>query len=163
MRFPIIVVTLAATLVFATPSRAEPPSPEAMAAARELVATIKVTDYLKSMLPSIIQTLKPAVVQGRPAVEKDYDAITPLMLEVFSKRLDELTDLVAQVYARNFTVDEMHDIQAFYQTPTGQKAREKMPLVSQQSMIVGQQWGKALSGDLRDRITEELRKRGHDI
>jgi uncharacterized protein len=163
MRFPIIIAALAATLLFAAPSRAEQPSPEALAAARDLVTAIKATDYLKSMLPSIIQTLKPAVVQGRPAVEKDYDAITPLMLDVFNTRLAELTDLVARVYALNFTADELRTIQAFYQTPTGQKVREKMPLVSQQSMMIGQQWGKTLSGELRARIVEELRKRGHDI
>jgi len=163
MRFPIIIAALAATLLFAAPSRAEQPSPEALAAARDLVTAIKATDYLKSMLPSIIQTMKPAVVQGRPAVEKDYDAITPLMLDVFNTRLAELTDLVARVYALNFTADELRTIQAFYQTPTGQKVREKMPLVSQQSMMIGQQWGKTLSGELRARIVEELRKRGHDI
>jgi len=163
MRFPIIIAALAATLLFAAPSRAEQPSPEALAAARDLMTAIKATDYLKSMLPSIIQTLKPAVVQGRPAVEKDYDAITPLMLDVFNTRLAELTDLVARVYALNFTADELRTIQAFYQTPTGQKVREKMPLVSQQSMMIGQQWGKTLSGELRARIVEELRKRGHDI
>ncbi len=153
MRFPIIIALLAASLLFAAPSRAEQPSPETLAAARELVTAIKATDYLKSMLPSIVQTLKPAIVQGRPAVEKDYDAITPLMLDVFNARLAELSDLIAQVYARNFTVAELRDIQAFYQTPTGQKMREKMPLITQQNMVLGQQWGKTLSAD----------QRGHDI
>ncbi len=163
MRFPIIIVTLTAALLFATPSRAEQPSPEALAAARELITSIKATDYLKALLPSIIQTLKPAVVQGRPAVEKDYDAITPMMLDIANAHLSEIADLVARVYAVNFTAGELREIQAFYQTPTGQKVREKMPVVTQESMILGQQWGKTLAAELRARIVEELRKRGHDI
>ncbi len=163
MRLVNIVVALTVTLFVAAPSRAESPSPETLAAARELIATLKATDYLKALLPTIIQTLKPAVVQGRPQVEKDYDAITPMMLDVANGHLSEIIELVARVYALNFTAGELRDIQAFYQTPLGQKMRERMPAVTQESMILGQRWGQTLSAELRTRITDELRKRGHDI
>jgi hypothetical protein len=163
MRFPIIIVTLAATLVFAAPSRAEQPSPEALAAARELVTTIKATDLLKSVLPTIIQAMKPSIVQGRPAVEKAYDALVPAMIDVATSRLSEYAELVARIYAINFSTNELRELRAFYDTPTGQKLVERMPTVTNQSLVVGQQWGKVLSADLRARITLELRKRGHDI
>jgi hypothetical protein len=67
MRFPIIIVTLAAALLFATSSGAEQSSPETLAAARELVATIKATDNFRAILPTMLQAMKPAIVQGRPS------------------------------------------------------------------------------------------------
>jgi hypothetical protein len=33
------------------------------------------------------------------------------------------------IYARYFTVDELHDMAAFYRTSTGQKALQRMPKV----------------------------------
>jgi hypothetical protein len=39
---------------------------EATAAARSLVETMKMTDQFKAMLPTILQALKPAIVQDRP-------------------------------------------------------------------------------------------------
>jgi hypothetical protein len=30
-------------------------------------------------------------------------------------------------------------------------------------MLIGQKWGQAIAGDMRNRIIEELRKRGHQI
>lgn len=163
MRWLTIVVALAVTLLAIAPSRADSPSPETLAAARELVAAIKATDNFKAILPTLIQTMKPAIVQGRPAVEKDYDAIMPMMMDIATSRLSDVAELMAQVYARNFTVSELHDLQAFYRTPTGQKLTQMTPVIAQQSMLVGQQWGKSIAGELRARITDELRKRGHDI
>jgi uncharacterized protein len=131
MRLMNIVVALTVLLVVA-PARAESPSPDTLAAARELVATTKAADNFKAILPTMLQSMKPAIVQGRPAVEKDYDAIMPAMIELATSRLSDVAELVAQVHARNFTASEMHEIQAFYLTPTGQKMVQSMPTIMQQ-------------------------------
>jgi hypothetical protein len=102
-------------------------------------------------------------VQGRPEVEKDFDAITPLMLESFKARVGELTDKAAVLYATNFTVAEMKDILVFYRGPAGQKLLEKGPMITMQLMAAGQQLGAQLGRELQSRIIEELKKKGHDI
>jgi hypothetical protein len=163
MRFSNNVVALVAALLLAAPVRAESPPPETLAAARDLVTTLKSADLLKSVLPTFMQSMKPAIVQGRPAVEKDYDALVPVMIDVATSRLSEYAELVARVYAVNFTTSELLELQAFYSTPIGQKLVAKLPTITQQSLVVGQQWGKVLADDLRARMTQELRKRGHDI
>ena len=56
-------------------SQAQTPSPEAMAAARSLVATLKLTDQYNALLPVILLSIKPTLVQGRPEIERDYDAM----------------------------------------------------------------------------------------
>lgn len=164
MRHALIAAFLAAAFFAVSPARAQTPpapSPENLAAARELVQVMKATDQFKSLLPQIVQALKPAFVQNRPDVEKDYDAIMPIILDGAIKRLNELAESLAVVYAHNFSVAELHDLTAFYRTPTGQRLIERQPAIARESLIAGQQFGQKLAADLRERIGEELRKRGH--
>lgn len=151
-------------LLFATnPAPAQSPPPDALAAARELLVTMRMVDQFKAILPTVLQTLKPVIVQGRPEIERDFDAIVPTLLEGMTARLNELSDLTAAVYANNFSVEELRDIIAFYRTPTGEKFLQKLPVITQQSMALGQRFGQAVASDLQGRIIDELRKRGHKI
>ncbi|HVG52261.1 MAG TPA: DUF2059 domain-containing protein [Xanthobacteraceae bacterium] len=124
---------------------------------------MKSADQFKMLFPMMLQQLKGAIVQGRPEVAKDFDAIQPMMIELVNARAAELIDGMALIYAQNFTAAELRDITAFYRAPTGQKLLEKLPAIAQQSMFIGQKFGESLMGDLRPRIIEELRKRGHNI
>jgi uncharacterized protein len=139
------------------------PPPDALAAARELVMVVRATDQLKLLLPSIMQALKPAVVQGRPQVEKDFDALAPALLDSMTARTSELVELIALIYARNFTTEEMREMMAFYRTSLGQKLLQKMPAISQEGLAAGQAWGRQIGAEVRSRMIEELRKKGHDI
>jgi uncharacterized protein len=143
-----------------TPSTAAPPPAENLAAARELVATMRATDQLRAVLPTIVEGMKPAVVQGRPQVAKDFDAIMPIIVNGAMQRLDKLTEMLADVYARNFSVDEIHDLIAFYRTPTGEKLLQRQAVIARESMAAGQQFGQELVQDIRQQITDELKKRG---
>ena len=85
------------------------------------------------------------------------------MLEIFSARSGEIVGAVAAIYARNFTVDEMQQVISFYRTPVGQKLLDKLPAIFQESLAVGNKFGQAVATELRNRLIEELRKRGHNI
>ena len=156
-----LVACLALTLVFAAPAPAQ--SPEALAAAKDLMATMRSADQFKSILPALMRALKPAVVQNRPEVERDFDALVPMLLETMNARVTEILDKVAAIYARNFTVAELNEVAAFYRGPTGQKFVQRLPSVMQESMAVGQQFGQQIGTELQQRMIEELRKKGHNI
>jgi hypothetical protein len=138
-----------------------PPPPENLAAARELIQVMKATDQFKILLPTIMQALKPAFVLGSPEKEKDFDAIIPAINAVAARRVDELAEALAIIYASNFSVAEIHDIAGFYRSPTGQKFLAQQSVIARESMVAGQQWARTLTGELREAITDELRKRGH--
>jgi len=157
------LLALAAIWLTPMPARAESLSPESIAAAKELVATVKLGEQFKSLMPTIMTTLKPAIVQGRANVERDYDAMIPLLLQSFQSRMDELSDAVVKVYASNFTADDLRALIVFYKTPVGQKFLQKTPLLAQQTMAVGQQFGRSVASEIRTRMIEELRKKGHAI
>lgn len=51
---------------------------------------------------------------------------------------DKMQPLVADLYIKNFTEKEISDMVEFYKTETGRSLLEKMPLVMQESMQIGQ-------------------------
>jgi uncharacterized protein len=150
--------------LFATgPAAAQAPSNEAVAAAKELVVAMRFTDQVKTAFPLIMQQLKPALTQANPLIERDYDALIPLVLGAMDSRMTELVDSTAAIYARFFTADELKQLAAFYRAPVGQKFLQNMGPILQESMAVGQKFGQQMAGELQSRMTEELRKRGHKI
>ncbi|MGA8612476.1 MAG: DUF2059 domain-containing protein [Xanthobacteraceae bacterium] len=161
-----IVAVFAAVFFTISPLQAQtqptlPPPAENLAAAHELIQVMKATDQFKALLPTILQALKPAFVQGRPEMEKDFDAILPAINDVATRRVNELAEALAVIYASNFSVAEIHDIAAFYRSSTGQKFLAQQPVIARESLVAGQRWAQTLSLELREAIGEQLRKREH--
>jgi hypothetical protein len=161
----VVAVLIALMLPSGRPAAAQSPAPapDAVAAARELVTASRAADQLKTILPLLMQQLKPAIVQGRAEVARDFDAIMPQLIESMKARSEAFADGMALIYARNFTADELRQLTDFYRGPIGQKFLEEMPVVAQESLALGQKFGQEIAGDLRNRMIEELRKRGHNI
>jgi hypothetical protein len=137
------LLIVACLLLLSAPATwAQMPTADAMAAARSLVNTMKLADQYKALLPAILLNLKPALTQDRPEIERDYEAMMPMIADAFTPYYTSMVDGIAAVYAANFTTAELRDIEAFYRQPTGQKMLEKMPVVSQQALAVGQEIGR---------------------
>jgi uncharacterized protein len=154
----LVVAAFATALFAAGPVRAQTPTtpvaPENLAAARQLIQVIKEEDKLKANLPTLIMNLKPAIVQNRPEVEKQYDAMMPTFQQQATQRLNELIDALAASYARNFTVDELNVITAFYATPTGQKLTQMTPTLGSQSIQAITQFQRGVADDIKKQISE---------
>ena len=159
----LFVLAAVALLAFGRPAAAQTAAPDATAAAKELVEVMRATDQLKVLMPMLMQQLKPAIVQGRPEVERDYDQMVPQMLATVGERMNELVGSLAAIYATHFTADELRMITEFYRGPAGQKFLQVMPKIMQDSMTVGQKFGESIALDLRNRMIDGLRKRGHNI
>ena len=158
-----LLIVACLLLLSAPATRAQAPTPDAMAAARSLVNTMKLADQYKALLPAILLSLKPALTQDRPEIEQDYDAMMPMIADAFTPYYTSMIDGIAAIYAANFTAAELREIEAFYRQPVGQKMLEKMPAISQQALAVGQEIGRKAADDLRQRLTEALRQKGHKL
>ncbi len=157
-------VGLVAVVMFLTgPVRAQSQNADAEEAARELIVTMKLGDQFKAMLPMIFKAFKPAIVQNRPDVDRDFDALEPILQGKMNARVDELQNAMATIYANNFSAGELRDLNAFYKTPTGQKLLAKLPVVTQQSMAAGQQFGRAVGAEAQKEMMEQLRNKGHSL
>jgi uncharacterized protein len=151
----------------AAQSQLPPASPvlsEQMVAARELVTVMKMTDLLKTMVPALMNQMKATMLVGRPPeFVRDFEAAMPVIIATMERHYGEFTDAMATVYAANFSAQELRDITAFYRTSTGQKMLARMPLLTQESIKVGQAWGLKMAEDLKQRMITEMRKKGYNI
>jgi len=147
------------------PGRALPQtaSPEALAAAKELMTVSKMTDQLKQILPAVTSQVRTMIVAAVPQAQRDFDAFAPVLQAAMETRLQAFVDEGAKIYARHFTAEELRQVTDFYRTPTGAKFIREQPEVLKESMTLGQQWGQAVGLEIQKRMTEELRKRGHNI
>jgi hypothetical protein len=161
---PLIAALIALSLI--CPGRAAAqtePDPDTLAAAKELITTMRISDQLTLMLPTIMQTIRPLVIQGRQDIERDFDALSPVVVEALNARLSQLLGQIAGIYARNFTGSELRQLVAFYRTPAGQKFLDKAPVLTQETATVTQNVGRTLAGEAHVRMIEELRKGGHKL
>ncbi len=144
-------------------SQAQTPSPDAMTAARSLVTTMKLSDQYKALLPAILLGLRPALTQDRPEIERDYDAMMPTIVDAFAPYNNAMVENIATIYANNFTAGEMREIEAFYRQPVGQKLLIKSQAIAQQTNQVAQDASRKAAEDLRARLTQALRQKGHKL
>ncbi len=120
-------------------------------------------DQYRALLPAILLSLKPALVQDRPEIERDYDALTAIIADAYAPFYNAMLEDAATVYAGNFTADEMRQIEAFYRLPAGQKLLAKSQGIAQQTTQIGQDLGLKAAEELRQRLTEALRQKGHKL
>jgi hypothetical protein len=150
-------------LLLACGASAQAPSPEAMNAARKLVVTLKIADQYRAQLPQLLLKLRPVVAQDRPEIERDYDAMTAPGAEIYAPYLAAMINQIAAVYAQNFSVDELRQIEAFYAGPAGKKFLEKSDALAQASAQISQDVSQKAADELKQRLIEALRQRGHKL
>ncbi|EPG73769.1 PF09832 family protein [Leptospira fainei serovar Hurstbridge str. BUT 6] len=78
--------------------------------------------------------------------------------EDFRKELksEDMVELIIPIYDKYFTLEEIKGITAFYNSPVGRKLLEKNPQITQESMQVGEMWGKKIA----ERVLERLKAKG---
>ena len=142
-------------------ARAQNPSPETMEAARNLVITLRLSDQYRALLPGILLGLKPSLAQDRPEIERDFDALVPTVIDTYAKYYNVMVDNAAALYAKNFSADELRAIEAFYRSPAGQKYMEKSRTIAEQTRQIGEESSRKAADDLKARMTQALREKGH--
>lgn len=82
--------------------------------------------------------------------------------ELAGKR-DDVGKAMAEIYATNFTEQELRDLIAFYKTPLGQKFLEMEPKSIAGSIAFMNDWANAFSNEVAAKFRSEMRARGKEI
>jgi len=77
--------------------------------------------------------------------------------EFMQASLNDLADMLVPVYQKHLTEEDLKAVIAFYATPTGQKFAQKTPLITQESMQIGQAWGQQIAQD----FVKKMEDRGY--
>ncbi len=70
-------------------------------------------------------------------------------------KVDELNNLVIPIYDKYLAHDEIKEMIKFYESPLGKKLISIMPRIAQESMLVGQQWGRELGTKVGRKLQEQ--------
>jgi hypothetical protein len=70
---------------------------------------------------------------------------------------EELLGMLVPIYQKHISLPDLKAIIAFYQSPAGKRFSEKTPLIMQESMQAGQQWGMKLA----EQFDKKLKEKGY--
>jgi len=116
----------------------------------ELLGVMNAGDMAIQVMYALIDQFEVMVPDVPASFWEDF------MAKVDASTLDAL---IAPIYQRNFTAEEVVAMSEFYRTPVGQSMLAKMPVVMQESMAVGQEWGMQIAEEL----VAELQAEGYEV
>lgn len=139
------------------------PSATHLKLARQVVELQGSQRSFDGAVPSIFTQIYNQYVSQNPDLDKDIAAALRTMLPEFDKRKEEITLILARVYAEKFTEAELKDIVAFYESPTGKKFVGATADIGKETMGKLQEWSGKVNKDAIDRLKTEMKKKGHNI
>lgn len=83
------------------------------------------------------------------------DVWADLEKEFLKTSMDQLAEMLAPVYEKHLTQSDLEQVIKFYESPVGAKFAAKNPIIMQESMQVGQQWGAAIGRQFEERLKEK--------
>jgi len=129
-------------------------------------AAAPVRDSTKQLLIHELLTLTRAVdlaVASMEAAVPVQKASNPRIPAIFwdrfltqaRSRRGELETVIAAVYDRHLSSDELRQLIAFYRTPVGKKVIAEMPIIVQESMQAGSAWGAQIGTSVAAQLANE--------
>ena len=142
---------------------AKPASAAAIAAAKEILGMKNVAAMYASAVPAIVDQTKNQLMQSNLNYQKDLNEVAVVVAQTLAGREKEIGDGMAQIYATEFTEQELKDLVTFYKSPLGQKLLVSEPRAIQSSMGFMNQWAQRFGEVVNGQFRAEMRKRGKDI
>ncbi|KKC34272.1 hypothetical protein WH91_03815 [Devosia psychrophila] len=161
----LLAVALSAVLItVAMPAAmAQEVPPEQLALARKYIdLTDRASVYEITLVEIGIGTMR-QIVQQNPELSDKTDAAVGKVLEEYRDRKGELLDQFARIYAVRFTVEELQQIVAFYESPTGQKLSQANTEVNSDLQAVLQVFTNNTRSEFFAKVRAELRSQGLEL
>jgi len=148
---------------FIPAAHAQQPSAASIQVAKQLIAATGATAVFNPLIAGVVEQAKILFLQQNPALAKDLNEVAAKIRTDLQPRFSEISDEVAKLYAANFTEQELKDVLAFYQSPSGKKLLTTQPKVIDASMGFAGDWANKLSDEVIAKMRDEMKKRGHPL
>lgn len=138
---------------------AQEPTAEHLKSARAAMNAIRATDQFDAILPTAAQNLKTTLIQTAPNLQ-DVISVTvdETAIEMAGRRAD-LEREAAAIYARNFSIEELEAMRAFYESTAGQKLLEAGPIATRELLQAAEVWSNGIARDLATATEKALTAR----
>jgi hypothetical protein len=75
--------------------------------------------------------------------------------EMLKTSIDDLVTVMVPVYKAHLSEADLKEIIKFYESSVGKKLAQKTPVITQESMQAGQQWGQVIAGKVMKKMQEK--------
>ena len=141
----------------------KPASPAAIAAAKEILTLKNAAAMYAAAVPNIVQQTKEALLQQNLNYQKDLNEVAVIVAQTLAGKEKEIGDGMAQIYANEFTEQELKELVTFYRSALGQKLLSAESRAIQFSMSFMNQWAQNFAETTNAQFRAEMRKRGKQI
>jgi hypothetical protein len=138
-------------------------TPAAIAAAKEILAMKNASAMYANAVPTLVEQTKNTLLQSNLNYQKDLNEVAVIVAKNLAGREKEIGEGMAQVYANEFSEQELKDLVTFYKSPLGQKLLANEPRAIQFSMSYMNQWAQVFAETVNGAFRAEMKKRGKEI
>jgi hypothetical protein len=131
------------------------------ALAQELLQTMRLDRQIEQMTAqTAIQTAQ-FMQQSRPEMTaEEAKVFGEAYAGALKLNIGDLVTEIANVYADEYTEDELKQIIAFYKSPVGQKYLDMAPTLTQRAAALGQTWQQKNEQPAQSMAAQEMKKKG---
>ncbi|MFT6657892.1 DUF2059 domain-containing protein [Maritalea sp.] len=156
-------IAASAAVLLSFGAQAQEIGPEHLALAKKYVAMTD-TGYLYERV--IVDTSKTAMqflVQQNPEIAASIATAAKDVAISYFDGDNELHDSFARIYAVRFSVEELSEIVAFYETPVGQKVLANNQAIGKNIESAASIWKSNLETEIAIKLRTLLKERGFDF
>ena len=82
----------------------------------------------------------------------NQDKLKSMEEEMLKTSMKDLTDKLVPVYQKYMTLSDINEMIKFYESPVGKKFARNNPLITQESVKIGQEWGMKMAQELKSKL-----------
>ena len=159
MRIRTFVLLGAALVMMAgTPARAA--DPQAAQLAHQILQATHASDMADQMLAQMLEGMAGGLNQANPGRQADVQAVlNDVVATEFRRAIPDLMEQNAQAYVDTFSVDQLKQIVAFYQTDVGRMMAGKQPALARAQGDIDNSFGREFFERVGPRLDQALAAR----
>ena len=141
----------------------KPASPAAIAAAKEILTIKNASAMYSGAVPGLVEKTKQVLLGANLNYQRELNEVAVIVAQNLAGREKEIGDGMAQIYANEFTEQELKDLVTFYKSPLGLKLVANEPKAIQGSMAYMNEWAQSFAEVINGQFRAEMKKRGKEI
>lgn len=156
---------LAFGLAFSAPAvaQAPPPAPSHLEAAREMIVLSGIAQSFDSIFVEFREGVRQTFGATRPELTKDLNEVVEALKPESDAKRDEIIVTASEIFARRMPESDLREVSAFFKSPVGRRYNAFRTQALDEIFTALQPWSVQTSNFLFDRLSEEMRKRGHQL
>jgi hypothetical protein len=159
----VCLVAFCSSPVLAQDATAPANDPKIEAATRILQESHSL-DHMSEALDALLPQMVGVIKQQAPSLSDDQiKMVSDMFSEELKGILPKMLVANARIYASHFTLDELKAIEAFYESPVGQKVIAETPGIIKEAAPLGAALGREAAMEVLPKVIERLRKQGVKI